>query len=168
MAAAGIEQMVPGEVTDVSKPKVPRNRFVGATMLLVGLVVIIQAVSLSVGSWKEPGPGMWPLVIGMLIVAVSMVALGQRLEASEDEEFTSKSLMVFPALLSLFVFIWAFSVFGFILSGFTLAMFWLKLIGRGGWLTSMSISAVATAAFHYLFVSVLGVPFPDDVIAFWR
>lgn len=145
-----------------------RNRIVGATGLLVGLAVAAHALSLSTGSWKAPGPGMWPLVVGVILGAASLATMVPRVETTQEEHFTAGSRAVFPALLSLVVFIWAFNIIGFSITGFALALFWLKFLGRGAWLPSIIMAAVGTLIFQLLFVGVLGVLFPDDLLYSWR
>ncbi|MQA08226.1 MAG: hypothetical protein GEU98_06665 [Pseudonocardiaceae bacterium] len=152
------------EHTGTTRPQWTKNRFAGLIFLLAGLAVILHAFALSIGSWQEPGPGMWPLVIGVALVLASVAVLSQRIDAAEGEEFTPRSLLAVPAMLSLYVFVWAFSLLGSTVPGFLLALFWLKVLGRRSWPISIVVSVVATAVFYVLFVLALGVPFPDDVL----
>ncbi|WP_199435417.1 tripartite tricarboxylate transporter TctB family protein [Qaidamihabitans albus] len=152
------------EPAGTERPKWTSNRLVGVVCLLSGAAVILHSTALSLGSWAEPGPGMWPLVIGVALVVASVATLTRRLEDTEQERFCPRSLLVVPALLSLYVFIWAFSLFGLTLPGFLLAFFWLNVLGRQGRWISVALAAVATAVFYVLFVPVLGVPFPADIL----
>jgi putative tricarboxylic transport membrane protein len=43
-------------------------------------------------------------------------------------------------------------------------LMWMRLRGMVSWLTSVITSAGATAACHVLFVILLGVPFPPDLL----
>ncbi|WP_146771073.1 tripartite tricarboxylate transporter TctB family protein [Prauserella muralis] len=152
------------EPAGTDRPKWTRNRLVGVVCLLSGMAVILHSLALALGSWAEPGPGMWPLVIGVALVVASVATLTRRLDDTEQERFCPRSLLVVPALLSLYVFIWAFSLLGLTVPGFLLALFWLKVLGHQGWWMSVTLAALATAVFYVLFVPVLGVPFPADLL----
>jgi putative tricarboxylic transport membrane protein len=161
-------QSTPPTETPVGDPRgagtAIRNRLVGAIGLAIGVAVILHGTDVGVGEWQAPGPGMWPVVVGLLLCVVSVAAALQRAETLAEQRFRVESFKVLPGVTSLYIFVWAFSVAGLILPAFLLLVLWLRVLGRIQWLTTLVVAAVTTLALQYLFVSVLGVPFPDDLL----
>jgi putative tricarboxylic transport membrane protein len=141
-----------------------RNRLVGTLGFAAGVAVVIHSSSVGVGAWRSPGPGMWPAVVGVLLCIVSVAVALQRVETLPEQRFRVESFKVLPGVVSLFVFVWAFSVAGLMLPAFALLVLWMRGLGRVAWLTTLVLAAVTTLVLQYLFVSVLGVPFPDDLL----
>lgn len=141
-----------------------RSLVVGLVGLAVGVAVVVHGRSIGMGEWRSPGPGTWPVVVGVLLCVVSVAVMLRPIEVLPEQRFNPQSVRVLPGMISLYVFVWAFSVAGLVVPGFLLLVLWLRGLGRVGWLTTLVVSAVTTLVLQYLFVSMLGVPFPDDLI----
>ncbi len=134
--------------------------------LVVGVLFMASAyqLSLSLPMQSGPGPGLWPFLVSGVMVASSVVVLFT--DRSENyERFTGRIKVIGLGLASLVVFIVAFAFLGFILPGFLTLAFWLRYLGGESWRTTLLLSVLFTAVFYVLFVLLLGVPFPDDVVS---
>jgi putative tricarboxylic transport membrane protein len=132
--------------------------------LAVSVFFVVSAYQLSLGSLTEPRPGLWPFLVG-LVMAASSVALFFTDDREDYQRFTGRFRFIIFGLLSLAAFIVAFAFFGFILPGFLTFLFWLRFLGEEPWGRALGLAALFTALFYILFVLLLGVPFPDDVVA---
>lgn len=132
--------------------------------LAVSVFFVASAYQLSLGSLTEPRPGLWPFLVG-LVMAASSVALFFTDDREDYQRFTGRFRFIIFGLLSLAAFIVAFAFLGFILPGFLTFAFWLRFLGEEPWGRALGLAALFTALFYILFVLLLGVPFPDDVVA---
>lgn len=132
--------------------------------LAVSVFFVVSAYQLSLGSLTEPRPGLWPFLVG-LVMAASSVALFFTDDSEDYQRFTGRFRFIIFGLLSLAAFIVAFAFFGFILPGFLTFLFWLRFLGEEPWGRALGLAALFTALFYILFVLLLRVPFPDDVVA---
>lgn len=132
--------------------------------LAVSVFFVASAYQLSLGSLTEPRPGLWPFLVG-LTMAASSVALFFTDDREDYQRFTGRFRFIIFGLLSLAAFIVAFAFLGFILPGFLTFAFWLRFLGEEPWGRALGLAALFTTLFYILFVLLLGVPFPDDVVA---
>ena len=132
--------------------------------LAVSVFFVASAYQLSLGSLTEPRPGLWPFLVG-LVMAASSVALFFTDDREDYQRVTGRFRFIIFGLLSLAAFIVAFAFLGFILPGFLTFVFWLRFLGEEPWGRALGLAALFTALFYILFVLLLGVPFPDDVVA---
>ena len=132
--------------------------------LAVSVFFVASAYQLSLGSLTEPRPGLWPFLVG-LVMAASSVALFFTDDREDYQRVTGRFRFIIFGLLSLAAFIVAFAFLGFILPGFLTFVFWLRFLGEEPWGRALGLAALFTTLFYILFVLLLGVPFPDDVVA---
>lgn len=141
-----------------------RNRIVGLCGLVSGIAVTVHGAAIGFGDLKSPGPGLWPAIVGAALTVVSVLALVPRAETLPEEAFTPASLKVLPAAVSLALFVVAFELVGLVIPGFLLLLGWMRGLGRRPWLGSVIIAAATVVVLQYLFVGLLSVPLPDDLI----
>ena len=130
----------------------------------VSVFFVVSAYQLTLGSLTEPRPGLWPFLVG-LVMAASSVALFFTDDREDYQRFTGRFRFIIFGLLSLAAFIVAFAFLGFILPGFLTFVFWLRFLGEEPWSRALGLAALFTALFYILFELLLGVPFPNDVVA---
>ncbi|MEJ3658423.1 tripartite tricarboxylate transporter TctB family protein [Actinomycetes bacterium KLBMP 9759] len=133
--------------------------------LVVGLLAGWTAWGMRVGTLSEPGPGLWPLVVSVVMVLSSVALLVAAGSATQSDPFTRGSAVVLLGAVSLVAYAWAFERIGFEIPTALLLMLWLTVIGKEPLLTSLLVTVGATAAAYLLFVVALGVSLPR-LIAF--
>jgi putative tricarboxylic transport membrane protein len=133
-------------------------------VLAVGVAALAGAAGLSLGSFTAPGPGLWPFVVALLLTGTALVLVV--VDDPEDyEPFTRGSARIAGGLAGLAVFVAAFEVIGFLLPAFLMLLLWLRVFGREPWRWAVGLALAGSLGLYLLFDSVLGVRFPDDVVA---
>jgi putative tricarboxylic transport membrane protein len=138
---------------------------VAAVLALTGLVFIGQAALIDLGDFALPGPGFFPLVLGIVVVALSAAIGVEHWSGGEGAGGTHEAvelghrdvLIVFAALLvvpALFEPLGAYATLG--LFGAVLIV----LIARRSWLIAALAAAVGMAACWYFFQVALGLQLP--------
>ncbi|PZG20093.1 tripartite tricarboxylate transporter TctB family protein [Nonomuraea aridisoli] len=128
--------------------------------LVVGVLAAIGSYALGLGRLTQPGPGLWPFAISVVIVVLSLVLLvtGRKLE--DTERFSKSSLLTAVALVTLVALAALLPVIGFEIPSLLLTFVWLRWLGKESWRSSIVISIGAVAAFYVIFVLLLQIPLP--------
>lgn len=139
-----------------------RHRLPGAVPALVGIAALSQAIRLGVWADGRPGPGLWPLLASVVLIAAAVVVVVQSdrrdVEGLLAGELRRVGLGV--ALLALFAVM--FILVGVVSAAFVVALLWLRLLARESWRTSVLVAAAAAATLYLVFVWLLAVPLPLD------
>lgn len=142
-------------------------RLVPLVILAASGFYLAQAVTLPRGSAARPGPGWYPVAVGVFACVVALVAVAQafrspppgRGAASAGATDPGRSRRVAGAMGALAAFCLALPWIGYPLAafGFVTIVLW----GLGGrWPAALLTGALSAAASHYLFAVLLGVPLP--------
>ncbi|GAA5145505.1 hypothetical protein GCM10025768_02830 [Microbacterium pseudoresistens] len=136
---------------------------VGAAGAIIGAIYLIMAFQLSMGRPAAPGPGVFPVVVGIFLIVASIGMILEAVVSSAlegDIEFPRG-----PALkrLAIFVggtlaFIVLLPVLGLFLSAALYILLVIKALGRKGWLVPLIASAALSAIVAVSFVILLKVP----------
>jgi putative tricarboxylic transport membrane protein len=139
----------------------PAYQIVGA---LVGVAIGIGGAVLSagygLGSLSEPGPGLWPFVVSVLITTMSVVLLLVGRGLTDAEAFTRSSVLPAVGVVTFVAFGLLMPVTGFEIPALALCVIWLKFLGGESWRNTLVISVVTVAAFYLLFLYGLRIPLP--------
>lgn len=139
----------------------PAYQKVGALVALaIGAGGAVLAYGYGLGSLREPGPGLWPFVVSVVIAALSAVLLVTGRGLTDSEAFTRSSVLPLVAVITLIVFALLMPVAGFEIPALLLCGVWLRFLGHETWRSTIVISVVATAAFYFLFLYGLRIPLP--------
>ncbi|MBI4607455.1 MAG: tripartite tricarboxylate transporter TctB family protein [Candidatus Rokubacteria bacterium] len=127
---------------------------------------LVAALRLSPGSVEQPGPGLFPVAVGLLLVASSSAFVFQSLRASSaaaagpPAEAGKRVTGVLAVLAAFCLFLpWL----GYAVTAPGLLVVILRLFGLARWPVVAALAVVATAASYYLFGVLLGVPLPAGV-----
>ncbi|MEV1172095.1 tripartite tricarboxylate transporter TctB family protein [Nonomuraea sp. NPDC049784] len=128
--------------------------------LAVGVAGVIGSLALGLGRLTQPGPGLWPFAISVVIVVLSatLIVTGRGLE--DTERFSKASLLTGIGLVTLILLAVLLPVIGFEIPSLLLVFVWLRWLGKESWRTSIVVSVATVAAFYLLFVVLLQVPLP--------
>ncbi|HET7875833.1 MAG TPA: tripartite tricarboxylate transporter TctB family protein [Methylomirabilota bacterium] len=124
---------------------------------------LFQTAQLPQGSLEQPGPGLFPMLVGVLLLA-SSVAFGlQELRPSagllaRPSPETGRRVAGIVAALAAFCFLLPWLGYGVTALGLLLTL--LRLFGLKRWGAVAAAALVATLASYYLFAVILGVPLP--------
>lgn len=132
----------------------------GTIPVALGLATLWYARGLGFGSLAEPGPGLWPSIVAVLLV-VTGAGIAVRARAAHDTEaFTRGTTAVVIGAASLVVYSYLFELVGFEIPTVLLLVLWLRFLGGESWRVTAAVSLLATAGAYALFITGLGVPLP--------
>ena len=133
-------------------------------VLAVGVAALVGAVGLSLGTLTQPGPGLWPFVVALLLTGTALVLVV--LDDPQDyEPWTRGTARIAGGVAGLAVFIAVFELVGFVLPAFLMLLLWLRVFGRESWRWAVGLAVAGSVGLYLLFDTLLGVRFPDDVVA---
>jgi putative tricarboxylic transport membrane protein len=154
----------PDEQANRHGPRGHLHRIGPLVVLAVGVGALVGAVGLSLGTLTDPGPGLWPFVVALLLTGTGLVLLVVD-DPADYERWTSGTARIAGGLAGLAVFVVAFDAIGFLLPAFLMLLLWLRFFGRESWRWSLGLAIAGSVGLYVLFDELLGVPFPDDVVA---
>jgi putative tricarboxylic transport membrane protein len=129
-----------------------------------GAAVAVNGVNLGVGAAERPGPGMWPLGIGIvwtlaaLGLAVSAWTGKMRLEALVQLRRPATGLVLAVLFVALFSYV------GFAVATIVTLVLWSRLLAGFTWRRTAWVTAVITALLYVLFAVVVGTAFPTSLL----
>jgi len=112
------------------------------------------------GELTQPGPGLWPFAISVVIAVLSVVLLITGRGLQDTERFSRASLQTVIGLVTLVALAALLPLIGFEIPALLLMLVWLRWLGKESWRSSIVISICAVAAFYVLFVLLLQIPLP--------
>lgn len=138
-------------------------RLIPIGLLSVGVAAMMGAHQLSLGQLNNPGPGLWPFIVGVFLTVTAGVLFFVQ-DPSECEQWQRRALRIAAGLASLGLFIVLFEMIGFLIPAFLMLALWLKTFGEEPWRLAVPLAVAGAVVMHFLFVVALGVPFPKDVV----
>jgi putative tricarboxylic transport membrane protein len=127
--------------------------------LALGVGGLVLAVQMGLGSFTNPGPGLWPAIICVVLTAMSAVLVVGGRRFHNAEALTRTSLLVLVALATLVGLVLAMPYVGFEIPTLVVSFGWLVL-GRERLLLSAVLAVALTAVLWLLFVRLFDVPLP--------
>jgi hypothetical protein len=139
----------------------PVYQVVGAAVALaVGVLGALLAIGYGLGSPSSPGGGMWPFIISLVIIGLSLSLLLVGRGLTDAEAFTRSSLQPLIGCATFLAMGALMPVIGFEIPALLLCLVWLKLLGGESWRSTVVISVATVAAFYLLFLYGLRIPLP--------
>lgn len=135
------------------------------TIVAFGIFILVEALKMPVGTPENPEAGFWPVMISGIFLFLAVLLLVTERDNDDYAVVGRSSVIVAAAIASLALFVVLFSIFGFIVPGFILMVFWLRWLGHESWRATIVTSILLVAGFYILFVRILDVPFPEEILA---
>ncbi|MBT2521983.1 tripartite tricarboxylate transporter TctB family protein [Arthrobacter sp. ISL-28] len=126
----------------------------------LGTAGLITSMGMGLGSPEKPEPGLWPFIISLVMITMSVALLLFGRKKLDAEAFSSSSWQVAAGIATLVGFVLVVGVTGFEIPTLLLTFIWLKFLGKETWRMSVLLSFAVTAAFYLIFVVALSVPIP--------
>ena len=146
------------------------NLISSIAFLILGAGFTFEAMKLRTGSFKNPGPGLFPLIIGVFIVTLSLILfIKAALEKSEPGEARTLSggrgrkgsLLVLSCLVVYFTF---FEYLGFLLSNVIMMLVLLLGLERQRWSLVIPLVIIIPIVSYMLFYYWLDIPLPPGIL----
>jgi hypothetical protein len=139
----------------------PGYQLAGALIgLAIGLGGAVLAYGYGLGSLREPGPGLWPFVVSVLIASLSALLMVVGRTLGDAEKFTRSSTLVAIGAATFAGFGVLMPLIGFEIPAVVLCVIWLRFLGGESWRSTIVISVATTVVFYVLFIYGLRVPLP--------
>ncbi len=144
---------------------------VSMVWVIVGTAICVVSAFLRLGSWRRPGPGLYPFLIGCAISLLSAVPLAVRLlrktGGATTPEISSapggaKRILVLSSLLVVFTL--ALKPLGFLTSTFVFFVVLSKTVGNDNWTRSVLKGLVVSVLAHVVFRVWLRINLPPGII----
>ena len=140
----------------------------GMVLLLFGMVTIILALRMPIGTFRMAGTGLFPLCLGIILMILSggfILKVFFQSNKGKDKSVSSVESPGLPMVLILFlgtmVFIALFfDKLGYPLASFILMVALLRILGVKKWARNLPLSLVTAIACYFLFVQWLKIPLP--------
>jgi putative tricarboxylic transport membrane protein len=144
------------------------ERLVAVAVLVAGGVYLANALPLPQGTVAQPGPGFFPLAVGVFGTIVALVwvasalrrapaAAGATATATEGRGRVATTAALLVAFC-LFLPWTGYPIVAFLFTGFVL-----HALGAR-WIPALAIALASAVASYYLFAVLLGVPLPPGVL----
>jgi hypothetical protein len=141
--------------------------FIPTVFLLVALGICLEALQVPFGSFRMPGAGFFPLLLGVALAILALVHLGINLLGSAETTPVGRSRAETLALIgALFTSVWLFERAGYLL---TMALFLgvsVRVLGKTGWTMAVVAALTGSVASYLLFGHVLSIALPAGILPF--
>ena len=139
--------------------------------IALGVNVVVFSLRMSLGTWNQPGPGTFPLISGVLLIALSVTYAVQS-TWTRDSDYLKKASpwpkenrgRLIGLLGTLFLYSFFLNTLGFPLATFMVMVFLFRLIDAEGWVMPIIEAAVAVLVTYVVFNKLLMVQFPKGFI----
>jgi len=141
------------------------------SFLVLGGAYLIESLNLPLGPAAQPGPGFFPLLVGIAMMAFSLRVLIQSLKTkecpAEKEDLFPKGrdlqrvVLIAAALIFFAAFL---NILGYGVCSAVLIGAVLRFLGLKSWTRIFLISVLTAVLSYLLFASVLEAPLPRGVL----
>ena len=148
-------------------------------ILAVGLVYEIMALNMPRGRLSYPGPGLFPMIIGVFLIATALGCILQEILSQERGEGPSPSplpkqdsaapesrnvLKTFQLMVLMIGYTLALKPLGFLISICAFLVVAIRIFGYRRWVPALAMAAVIAAISYVSFVLWLKVPLPMGIL----
>jgi putative tricarboxylic transport membrane protein len=139
-------------------------------VFVFGAVTSCFSLQMSIGTFRAPGSGLFPLCLGILLMALSgahvLRVLFQGEEGNKERPVKIPGLprQVILFLGTIVAAILFFSRLGYPLTSFLMLVALLRILGMKRWAWNVLLSFMVTGASYVLFVQWLKIPLPKGWI----
>jgi putative tricarboxylic transport membrane protein len=149
-------------------------------ILTVGLVYEIMALYMPQGRLSFPGPGLFPMIIGIFLIATALGCLLQEILPRERKGEGSSTLLLqnqasanpddrnvkktFQLLALMIGYTMALKTLGFLISIYAFLVVAIRIFGYYRWVPALAMAAVFAGISYVSFVLWLKVPLPLGIL----
>jgi putative tricarboxylic transport membrane protein len=143
-----------------------RDTIAAAAVLGLGASVVAGAARLPFGGVHNPGPGFFPLWLGLVLVLLGgILAIQAAVSRAATGRASGRPLKVLVLLATLSVYVALLEPLGYAAATFLLVLFMLRGLEPHRWLVALAVAVLAAGGSYVLFAVWLGVPLPPGPFA---
>ncbi|HEX2965795.1 MAG TPA: tripartite tricarboxylate transporter TctB family protein [Syntrophorhabdaceae bacterium] len=137
----------------------------GAIVLFIGLAIIWQSSRLRLGTFMVPGPGLFPLLIGCIIVLLAGYLIAFPPGGGDGSGFSWVRLRrILPVYISLIAYFFVLEWAGFLLASFALILYLSIVIGKQRIVWAFVRAVIMTGLSYVLFELILKTQLPKGFL----
>ncbi len=120
-------------------------------LMVLGIIILIISWGYGFGSFRRPGPGLYPFFIGALVLLFSAILLALEMKPKKSEPIFSKggALTFILMVITFFLWIVVMPLLGYVIVTLLATFAFSKVMRLEGWWKPLAVS-VGTAFFIYL------------------
>jgi putative tricarboxylic transport membrane protein len=152
-----------------------QNLFAGI-FLAVGIGYEAMALSMPVGGFGSPGPGLFPMLVGAALILTAAACLVQNLlstrraaanidPSASPETRTVEHGKAWLLVAALILYVLALKPVGFPIALTLLLIASVRIFGYRNWLRNLAMSLLMTGIAYVVFIVWLKVPLPLGIVA---
>jgi len=135
-------------------------------LILMGIVAIIGAIGLHVGTPTEPQPGFFPFMSGAFILVLSLIILvrgwlGRGNRPAKFGEVRRPALLV----VALIAFVAVLEPLGYLITSLIIVALVLRIMGIRSWRVLLTTSFAMSIGTFVLFDRLLGIALPVGILS---
>jgi len=139
---------------------------------LFGLVTAILSLQMPIGTLRAAGSGLFPLCLGILLMALSVAFIMKVLWGAKEKEKEQvcvpeepgSPVVVVAFLVTIVLGTLLLKPLGYAIVSFLLMAALLRLLGFRRWILNLGLSLLTAAGSHAVFVYLLKIPLPEGVL----
>jgi hypothetical protein len=138
----------------------------GIFWIAVGVLLSLWSISYKIGTPTQPGPGFYPLGLGILLIFFSLILLGQGTRSSQAAKKASPFSVsggwkrIAYVVLVLLLLTFFFETIGYLLTFFLLIMLLMAGAGLQSWKRILLVAFFSALGVYLVFVLLLQQPLP--------
>lgn len=136
----------------------------------LSIFMMVLSIRLGLGKFHNPGPGLMPFILGILLLIISFYLLiislfkiGGKKEISKGEPSQIDFVKIGLVLFSLFVYALLLEKVGYLITTFLLLIILFRSAGFKRWRSVLIASALAVFLTYFVFTS-FGLRFPEGIL----
>jgi putative tricarboxylic transport membrane protein len=136
--------------------------------LALGILLISQGIKLPPGKDGAPGPGSFPVWIGVGLISLSLIPLirhSGRQKVGDLLPHGNEAIRVAWVLVTLILYAALLKPLGFLIATFSLFLTLLQFYQRGRWWVAVALSLAAVLGSYWLFARFFEMPLPEGLLA---
>ena len=144
---------------------------VGIVIFLFGGATVLLSLRMPIGTFRVAGTGMFPLILGILLMFLSCIFLLKLLYQHKKTTTKRDSVAEHGSPVQLILFFGTmvlatafFNQLGYPLTSFLLLVVLLRTLGMKQWFLNILLSSLSAVASYFLFVQWLKIPLPKGWI----
>ncbi len=148
------------------------DRISSLIWLFFAIYICIESIRLPLGSWRDPGPGFLPLLVGLILGSLSIICFMQaRMGESTDRKASWYSRErwknLIGVLLALLTYALLLDPLGFLVSTFLLLIFLFRFgMEPQRWFWAIGGSGIASVSCYVVFELWLKTQLPKGILGF--
>jgi len=134
----------------------------------IGILLSIWSTRYEIGSISHPGPGLFPLILGIILILLSIIILiSQIVKITRIEEYPSfgegRKNILFILIILIFSTL-LFEKIGYLITFFSLIFLAMSVVNPRGWRMNLIFAILTIIGIYLVFVLLLEQPLPKGYL----